>query len=546
MAKKIAKLKLEDIEAIKLYVTNCRKSLSQAYKDIKNQYPSQQVYILNGGMWNRDGSACPHLKADGKKVSKDPNPYWDSFGYAWDKTNIRLESSATGLNAKNFISCTCLISPWGPVEKPSYDKVGQGGNRGRSAIGLNQDTLYLYCSQDRSVDTSTPEKLRDELYKIGCKTAVMLDSGGSSMCNFNGEILKGDGRYVHNWIVVIMKKNEEDKPVDNGNKIIQKYLTSNPCYTRPVKKQKNKMMLHSTAVPGAKMTSLFNNMNSSNATTSVEFCIDDTGIYQFLPLGIKSWHCGYASTALKDKTANNTHIACEVCEPIQTRLIDINWQPLYRGNPYNSTWAVTQLQKELQAWGYDPKGIDGSFGPGCEAAVKKFQQDNGLSVDGSVGPATKKKLATRTGSYLKYNPNDAETKTYFDNVYAKAVYLFATILKQVGGKASEIVSHAEGYQLGIASNHADVGHWFPLHGKTMDVFRTDVEKAMSGETVDEGKEDNDIADVNTPATWAKEAWEKASKKVCIDGKSIMDGTRPYENITRQEIAVVLNRLGLLD
>lgn len=52
--------------------------------------------------------------------------------------------------------------------------------------------------------------------------------------------------------------------------------------------------------------------------------------------------------------------------------------------------------------------------------------------------------------------------------------------------------------------------------------------------------------IDTPADWAKEAWEKAATKVGIDGKSIMDGTRPTDTITRQEIAVILNRLGLLD
>lgn len=533
MSKKIATLKLSNIDKIYLLVTNCKKNLTQTYKEVKNQYPNQEVYLLNGGMWNRDGSACPHLKADGKKVSKDPNPYWDSFGYAWDKTNIRLESSTTGLNAKNFISCTCLISPWRPVEKPSYDKVGQGGNRGRSAIGLNQDTLYLYCSQDRSVDASTPEILRDELYKIGCKTAVMLDSGGSSMCNFNGAVITGDGRKVHNWIVVVMKNNQDDKGDDNavtdtGNKIVKNYITKNYCYTNPTKKTKTKMMLHSTGTPGGTASAIRNGMNSSDAVTSVEFVIDDTGIYQLLPLGVKSWHCG--------STANNTHIACEICEPIQTRLIDINWNPLSRNGKYNTTWAVTQLQKELQAWGYDPNGIDGSFGPGCEEAVKKFQRDNGLTVDGSVGPATKKKLASRSGSYLKYNPDDAETKAYFDNVYAKAVYLYATILKQIGGKASEIVSHAEGYKQGIASNHADVGHWFPLHGKTMDVFRADVEKAMNGETVAPTPE-KPTNGTTTTTHWAQEYYGALINR----GVQLSD-TRFDDNITRGEAFALADKI----
>lgn len=42
-----------------------------------------------------------------------------------------------------------------------------------------------------------------------------------------------------------------------------------------------------------------------------------------------------------------------------------------------------------------------------------------------------------------------------------------------------------------------------------------------------------------PATWAEEAWEKAK------AAGVLDGTRPWEPITRQEMAVVLERLGLL-
>lgn len=40
--------------------------------------------------------------------------------------------------------------------------------------------------------------------------------------------------------------------------------------------------------------------------------------------------------------------------------------------------------------------------------------------------------------------------------------------------AYDIIDHSEGHKLGIASNHADVGHWFRLHGKNMDSFRADV------------------------------------------------------------------------
>lgn len=49
---------------------------------------------------------------------------------------------------------------------------------------------------------------------------------------------------------------------------------------------------------------------------------------------------------------------------------------------------VKTLQRLLVQNGYDPKGIDGIFGPGCDAAVRKYQKDHGLVVDGYVGPKT--------------------------------------------------------------------------------------------------------------------------------------------------------------
>ena len=50
--------------------------------------------------------------------------------------------------------------------------------------------------------------------------------------------------------------------------------------------------------------------------------------------------------------------------------------------------VVTALQQALVSAGYDPGEADGTFGPQTEAAVVAFQQDNGLSPDGIVGPET--------------------------------------------------------------------------------------------------------------------------------------------------------------
>jgi len=47
--------------------------------------------------------------------------------------------------------------------------------------------------------------------------------------------------------------------------------------------------------------------------------------------------------------------------------------------------AVRDLQAALKALGQDPGPIDGTFGAQTETAVKKFQQQRGIPVDGIVG-----------------------------------------------------------------------------------------------------------------------------------------------------------------
>jgi peptidoglycan hydrolase-like protein with peptidoglycan-binding domain len=53
---------------------------------------------------------------------------------------------------------------------------------------------------------------------------------------------------------------------------------------------------------------------------------------------------------------------------------------------------VMELQRRLTNLGYSTKGIDSVFGANTDAAVRKFQKAKKLTVDGIVGPATKKAL----------------------------------------------------------------------------------------------------------------------------------------------------------
>jgi len=68
--------------------------------------------------------------------------------------------------------------------------------------------------------------------------------------------------------------------------------------------------------------------------------------------------------------------------------------------------------------------------------------------------------------------------TYFNKVYTEAVELCVYLCKQYGLTERNIICHSEGYKLGIASNHGDVMHWFPKHGKSIDTFRADVKAGL--------------------------------------------------------------------
>lgn len=55
--------------------------------------------------------------------------------------------------------------------------------------------------------------------------------------------------------------------------------------------------------------------------------------------------------------------------------------------------AVRQLQMELSRIGTFNSAEDGVYGPSTEAAVRQFQQQQGLTPDGVVGPQTWQALA---------------------------------------------------------------------------------------------------------------------------------------------------------
>ena len=143
--------------------------------------------------------------------------------------------------------------------------------------------------------------------------------------------------------------------------------------------------------------------------------------------------------------------------------------------------------------------------------------------------------------------------SYFKAVYQEAVELTAMLCRLYNldpMKDGVVICHKEGHERGTASDHVDVLHWFPRHGKSMDNFRADV-----AHTMNEEEEEMDISKLSDeevlqlaaridqvrakqpPSSWSEEAREWAEKNGIING----DGSSmAYKrNCTREELVQIL-------
>lgn len=139
---------------------------------------------------------------------------------------------------------------------------------------------------------------------------------------------------------------------------------------------------------------------------------------------------------------------------------------------------------------------------------------------------------------------------YFWDVYQEAVELTAYLCKlyHLDPQAPGVVlCHSEGCKRGIASNHADVMHWWRRYGVSMDDFRAAVAAAMKGGERDLTEQEvrsivrEELAaaqserDKLPPSDWARDQLAAAV------AAGITDGKRPQAHATRQEVAIMVRK-----
>lgn len=116
---------------------------------------------------------------------------------------------------------------------------------------------------------------------------------------------------------------------------------------------------------------------------------------------------------------------------------------LYLTSPQMYGYDVKQVQSRLNAIAYNCGAVDGYFGISTDASVSRFQEVNGLTVDGSVGPATREKLFSTNAK-----PNISSSNGYERALYLTSPQMYGDDIKYVQNKLNSL-----GYNCGEANGY---------------------------------------------------------------------------------------------
>lgn len=421
MSKYIVSIPISSISKIELYVNKTKKSLSS----IKTSTGAD--YIMNGGLFNPDWTACPLLKSNGTMYSKTP---WKAYGFGWDAAkdfSMRLDYE----NVNNFISCYSIIRN-GKAESLGGITSALDGARQRTAIGMKDGSIVLYCTNNGT----TPSALQSEMLKYGCESAVMLDGGGSSQCDFKGKKISST-RIVHNLILVYLKKNGGS---DTDNKTLRQKLVESAAsqigVSAPSGDDKYISWYNKTTGTGFASTvswcAIFASWNlrragvPENLAPNYASCTNAMGTFKNLGTwrtpssytpkagdlifferdgnSATSEHTGIVEKA--DSTyvytiEGNTGIGIVARKTYKrtdkTILGYAEWDGTKQNEPVsNGANVIKTIQSGLNTKYASGLSVDGSFGPASQKAMIKAVQteinksySGKLSVDGSFGPASR-------------------------------------------------------------------------------------------------------------------------------------------------------------
>ena len=187
--------------------------------------------------------------------------------------------------------------------------------------------------------------------------------------------------------------------------------------------------------------------------------------------------------------------------------------------------AVKKLQQRLKDLGYYKYGIDSSYGDRTVEAVKAFQKNNNLTVDGVAGPTTQTKLysSSAVGATGSSNSTLATNQTLAQGDAGTQVKLLQERLKELGYYNTTIDSDY-GYRTAEAVSDFQRANGLNVTGKA---DSTTLKKLVSSSALSkedaEKAEENEKKYVTEQLDWFKDGESTFPKKAIIKVKDCKTG-----------------------
>ena len=179
--------------------------------------------------------------------------------------------------------------------------------------------------------------------------------------------------------------------------------------------------------------------------------------------------------------ANNPNLKRYV-QPSDNATDKAQWLELLGKNSYGNDWNHVSVQAGLNCW----------IGKLADGTVTTVQTMPWNYRPWGCGSGSK---GSCNNGWIQFEicEDGLTDKAYFDKVYKEACEITAYLCKLYnidphgtvdmnGVKIPTILCHYDSHKLGLGSNHGDIDHWFPKHGKSMATVRDDVAELMGGKT----------------------------------------------------------------
>lgn len=232
-------------------------------------------------------------------------------------------------------------------------------------------------------------------------------------------------------------------------------------------------------------------------------------------------------------------------------------QPLETDPNYDELISLIGYNRNANDWNRPDTNacVHGFIGKLADGSIASIQTLPWAMRGWHAGSGTTRPSANNTHISFEICEDGLDDPEYFRKVYREAVELTAYLCEQynLDPLAPEVViCHSEGYRLGMASGHADVEHWFPRFGKTMDDFRQDVKNEMEGDNMSYEKFKEYMEqyereqELLPPGGWSADSRAWAEGNGMMKGKGDIDGDERTDfaykaHITREEAVELFYR-----